>query len=343
MTTSGSALDTRPRVCRVLGCLYPILQAGMGGVARFELAAAVSAAGGFGSLGMVRESPELIAAEVARVRQLTSKPFSVNLIPSATDSGLFHAELEACADAGVNYVTYFWDVDEDAIAKAKAFGMTVLYQVGSLGGAQAAESAGADVLITQGVEAGGHVYGKVSSIVLVPQVCQAVDVPVVASGGFGDGKGLIAAMALGAEGIHCGTAFLATHESFAHEIHKQAVVKATSDSTVHTDAYAINWPKGSSVRVLSTPMTDGLGDNLFGHDPATIEREQIAEENGRPIYRWSTDSPLRNMTGTLDELALFAGQVAGEIADVVPAADRVASIMNEAHNILARLTGKEPS
>lgn len=218
--------------------------------------------------------------------------------------------------------------------------MDVLYQVGSLDGALAAAGAGADVLIAQGVEAGGHVHGTVSSLVLLPQVCEAVGVPVVASGGFGDGKSLVAAMALGAEGIHCGTAFVATRESFAHDVHKQAIIEASAEATVHTDAFVINWPKGSAVRVLSTPMTDSLGDHLFGHDPAVIGRERIAEEEGRPVYRWSTDSPLRNMTGALRDLALFAGQVAGDICDIVPASDRVASIMDEANDILNKLEGR---
>lgn len=324
-------------LCAVLGCTVPILQAGMGGVARSELAAAVSEAGAFGSLGMVRESPELITAEVERVRRLTTSPFSVNLIPSATDPGLFTDELAACVEAGVEFVTYFWDLDQDAVARAKSYGLKVLYQVGSVGDAVGAMEAGADVLIAQGVEAGGHVHGDVSSLVLLPEICEVVDVPVAGSGGFGTGKGLMAALALGAQGIHCGTSFLATTESFAHDLHKQAVVGAASNETVRTDAFAINWPKGSAVRVLASPMTDGLGADLFGHDPERVDLQQIAEEGGRPIYRWSTDSPLRNMTGTLDQLALYAGQVSGQVTEILPAAERVEAIMIQAHAIRRRL------
>lgn len=328
------------QLCDLLGCRYPIIQAGMGGVARAELAAAVSAAGGFGCLGMVRESPETIAREVTALRARTDKPFAVNLIPSSTDPKLFAEEFAACKDLGVKAMIYFWDVVPAAVAEAKAAGMQVLYQVGSVEQARLAADAGADAIIAQGLEAGGHVHGSVSSLVLLPLVARALSLPVVASGGFASGAGLVAALALGAQGIHCGTAFLATQESFAHDLHKDRILEAGAEDTIRTDAYAINWPKGSPVRVLANGMTRALEDNLFGHDPATIERVQVGEEEGRPLYLWSTDSPLRSMTGDLDRLALFAGQVAGQIESIEPAGARIDAIMAEANGILTKLAPK---
>jgi nitronate monooxygenase len=323
-------------LCDILGCSYPILQAGMGGVARSELAAAVSAAGGFGCLGMVRERPSLIAREIAAVRERTDRPFGVNLIPAATDPTLFDEELAACLEAKVQSMVYFWDVVPGAVGKAKAAGCRVLYQVGSVEQALAAEAAGADAVIAQGVEAGGHVHGQVSSLVLLPQVVRAVRVPVIGSGGFASGASLIAALALGAQGIHCGTSFVAAVESFAHQMHKDRIVAASSQDTVHTDAFAINWPPQSPVRVLASPVTDRLGGKLWGHRAGEIPKEVVAEEEGRPIYLYSTDSPLRSMTGDLDRLAFFAGQAAGLIDGIKPAGDIVAAIVSDALAVLAK-------
>ena len=314
----------------------------MGGVARSGLVSAVSRAGGFGCLGMVREPPSLILREIEAIRCAGDWPFAVNLIPGTTDPDLFEAELSACIEAGVFAVVYFWDVVPRAIERAKSVGMKVLHQVGSIDAAVAAVDCGADSIIVQGVEAGGHVHGDVSSLVLLPQIAQRVDVPVIGSGGFATGAGLVAALALGAQGIHCGTAFLATDESFAHDLHKRLVVEARSDETVHTDAYAINWPKDSPVRVIANDMTASLGRDLFGHDPDIIGRDQVAEEEGRPVYLWSTDSPLQSMTGDLEKLAMFAGQSVGLIDGIVPARERVATIVREAEDIIAGLTAKTP-
>lgn len=148
------------QLCDLLGCRYPIIQAGMGGVARAELAAAVSAAGGFGCLGMVRESPETIAREVTALRARTDKPFAVNLIPSSTDPKLFAEEFAACKDLGVKAMINFWDVVPAAVAEAKAAGMQVLYQVGSVEQARLAADAGADAIIAQGLEAGVMCMGR---------------------------------------------------------------------------------------------------------------------------------------------------------------------------------------
>ncbi|MEQ9554878.1 MAG: nitronate monooxygenase [Rhodospirillales bacterium] len=327
-------------LCGLLGCRYPVLQAGMGGVARADLVGAVTRAGGYGFLGMVRESPELIRREIEAVRDGTDRPFGVNLIPAATDARLLDAELAACFDAGVQSICLFWDVYPDVIKRAKDHGCLVFHQVGTVADARRAEQAGTDVIIAQGEEAGGHVHGTTSSLVLVPQVVQAVSVPVVASGGFASGRSLVAAMALGAAGIHCGTAFLATEESFAHAYHKERVVGARSEDTLRTDLFAINWPVGASVRVIGNSLTAKAGATRFGHDPYLRKREPIALEDDRPIYRYSTDSPLRNMRGELEQLALFAGQVAGEIDDIPTAAVRIERIMAEAAATIAALSGR---
>lgn len=333
----GAKPVLRTPLCDRLGCDVPILLAGMGGVARSDLVAAVCNAGGYGILGMVRESPDLIRSEVAAIRARTARPFAVNLIPSATEARLLDAEFGTCLDLGVPAMCFFWDVVPAAVARAKAAGCLVLHQVGSLKSALEAEAAGADVLIAQGVEAGGHVHGTTGALVLVEQVARAVKVPVVASGGFASGASLIAALSLGAQGIHCGTAFLATQESFAHDYHKARILAASAEDTVHTDIYAINWPPRSPVRVLANSVTNAIGDQLMGHDPNRMPREVIAHEEDRPLYRFSTDSPLRTTTGDLEAMALYSGQGVSLIDDLPTAAERVTRIMAEARVSLDRL------
>lgn len=323
--------------CDLLGCDAPVLAAGMGGVSRSELVAAVAQAGGYGILGMVRESPELIAQEIDAVRARTDRSFAVNLIPAATEPALLDAELAVCFERAVPAMCFFWDVVAGAVARAKAAGCLVLHQVGSLAAARDAEAAGADVLIVQGVEAGGHVHGTVAALILVEQVARAVSVPVIASGGFATGASLVAAMALGAQGIHCGTAFLATAESFAHDDHKARVLAASAEDTVYTDVFALNWPPNSPVRVIRNSLTNALGHNLMGHHPDRLPREVIGHDAGRPLLKYSTDSPLRTTSGDLEAMSTFAGQSAALIETLPSAAGRIAAILSEAQVALARM------
>jgi nitronate monooxygenase len=302
----------------------------MGGPARSELAAAVSEAGGFGLLGMVRESPALIAREIAEVKRRTTKPFGVNLIPFCTNAALLADELAACFDAQVPAMCFFWDVYPAVVEQAKKAGCLVLHQVGSREDAILAESAGADVVIVQGVEAGGHVRGHLPLSVLLPQVVGQVKVPVVASGGIATGRDLAAALALGAQGVQCGTVFLASPESFAHDYHKQRLIAAQAGDTVHTDLFAINWPPNSPVRVLKNSVTAAAGDKLWGYHPDELPREVIGEEEGRPVHKFDTNSPLRNMTGDFEKFALYAGEGVAQIKAIAPAATIIDVMMADA-------------
>ncbi len=142
---------------------------------------------------MVREPCELKRREIAEARHRTDRAFAVNLIPAATDPDLFAEQLRACKDEGIETLAFFRDVMPEAVARANDLGLQVVYQVGSVGQARAAEAAGAAAIIAQGVEAGGHAHGAVFSLVLVPQVAAATDLPVIASGGFATGRSLVAA------------------------------------------------------------------------------------------------------------------------------------------------------
>ncbi|WHZ12367.1 MAG: putative oxidoreductase, nitronate monooxygenase family [Burkholderiaceae bacterium] len=327
------------RLTERLDIRCPVISAGMGGPARSELAAAVSEAGGFGLLGMVREPPALIETEIAAVMSRTSRPFGVNLIPFATDPKLLQDELAVCFNARVPAMCFFWEVDPRVIAQAKKAGSLVLYQVGSLEDALLAESAGADVVIVQGVEAGGHVKGTLPLAVMLPEVVDKLKIPVVASGGIATGRSIAAALALGADGVHCGTAFLASEESFAHEFHKRRIVEAKPGDTILTDLFAINWPPNSPVRVLRNSVSDGAADHLWGNHPDRLPREVIGYEGERPIYKYSTDSPLKSMTGDFEKMGLFAGESAGFVNAIQPAARVLETMMEEAVLAIRNLNG----
>lgn len=328
MTENAAPFSTA--LTRLLGCRHPIISAGMGGVARAELVSAVSIAGGFGLLGMVREPTDVIEREIEAVRAATDRPFGVNIIPTGTEPKRLAAQLDVCLSAGVAAMCFFWDVFPEPIKRAKDAGAIVLYQVGSLQDAVAAEKAGADVIIAQGIEAGGHVRGRTGILTLLPELARHLHVPVVASGGFATGGGLIAALALGASGIHCGTLFLATNESFAHNYHKHRVVEARAGETVHTDVYAINWPPGSPVRVLANSVTREGSSRLFGNDPYQLPREVIAQEPDYPIYKFATNSPLRTTTGDLEKMALYAGESSALVDTCRPAGEVIERLLDEA-------------
>ncbi|QIE44986.1 nitronate monooxygenase [Pseudohalocynthiibacter aestuariivivens] len=327
----------RTPLCDLLGCDVPVILAGMGGVARSELAAAVALAGGYPTLGMVREDPALIESEIAALRRATDKPFAVNLIPAATEPGLLDAQIGTCLDLGVTTFSFFWDVVPDAVERVKKAGCKVLHQIGNIEAARRAEAVGADVLIAQGCEAGGHVHGRTGAFALADSVLTAASVPVVISGGITTGRGLAAALGMGAVGVQCGTAFLATTEAFAHDYHKRRIIDATSEDTVLTDGFVLNWPAGSAVRVLKNSVTAGFGDRLLGHDPAQIPSEVIAYDGDTPRFRQSTDSPMRTTTGELEAMSLYAGQGVDAVTSVVSAGDRLRYMADDARRCLSDL------
>ena len=317
-------------VCDLLGCTYPIVLAGMGGVARSELAAALTEAGGFGFLGMVRETASLIRSEVEALRGRGIARFGVNLIPAATPPALFESEVAACLELRVPVVAMFWDLSEPAIRRFRTAGTTVVCQVGSVEEARAAETAGAQMLIVQGVEAGGHVRGERPLHHLLPEVATATTLPLLAAGGISNGADVATVMSLGAQGAVLGTALIATPESFAHDYHRKRLVEASADDTVLTDVFHVNWPKGAKVRVLKNTVTRGERGDPFAGIPTVI-----GDEKGRRIYLFSTDSPSRDMTGDFEAMALYAGRGVGGVRSVIGAAERVRAIVTEATALLA--------
>lgn len=310
--------------------------AGMGGVSRSELVAAVSNAGGFGFLGMVREPIALIWREVESLREQGYTRFGVNIIPAATDRSLLDQQIATIIELHVPVVALFWDIDVRVVALLHDAGIVVTYQVGSVDEAVATERAGAEIIIAQGIEAGGHVRGTRRLADLLPEIVNAVRVPVLAAGGLSTGGDLLTAQALGADGIVLGSALLATTESFAHAYHKDRLVAAEAGDTSLTDAFHINWPPGAPVRVLTSDVTDAK------RRPAnSAHRVVIGEDGRRPIYLFSTDSPLRSMTGDFAAMALYAGTGVGHTTAVAAAGERLRAITSEADELMASTEGDE--
>jgi nitronate monooxygenase len=279
---------------------------------------------------MVREPTALIRSEVQAMRNQGVHRFGVNLIPAATPADLLEAQVQTCIELQVPVVALFWDLSPEIVRRLRKAGITVVCQVGSVEEAVAARQAGAQVIIVQGCEAGGHVRGTSTLEEILPQVVAAVDCPVLAAGGIVDGRDVATVLALGAQGAVLGTALMATHESFAHSYHKQRLLAASGADTVLTDIFHINWPAGAKVRVLSNSVTRGEDGDQFG-----AQLTVIGDEDGRPIYLFSTDSPLRSMTGDFERMALYSGMGVGRINAIVGAGERLRAIVNEASAILA--------
>lgn len=338
-TLPSAALPTplHTPILQLLRCRYPIMLAGMGGVARSGLAAAVAQAGGFPVMGMVREPVELIAREVAALRAATSDDlhFAINLIPASCDAALLQAQIQTCLRLKVPSIVLFWEVDSALVRQLKAEGLQVIHQIGQRRDAELALAAGCDALIVQGYDAGGHVRGLVPTLSLLPEiVAMAGSVPVAASGGIASGAGLVAALSLGAQAVSMGSAFLATTESCAHPYHRQCLVDAQAEDTIHTDIFARNWAITAPARVLPNAVTRG---EYAGLSEAEKNQPIAWQDGGQPIYLYSTDSPAIDARGRIADMAIYAGHSVGQIHDIVPAGQRIAQIMGEAELALKRL------
>jgi len=307
------------RICEMLGIEYPIFLGGMAHVSRAPLVSAVSAAGGLGIIGSGGMPPDVLAAEIERVREMTDRPFGVNLM--LMDPNI-DAQVEVVLDAGVAMVTTGAGNPAKYIDRLKARGIKIFPVVPAVALAVRMARAGADGIVAEGTESGGHV-GEVTTFVLVPQVADAVEIPVVAAGGIADGRGLAAAFALGAEGVQIGTRFLASVEAPVHENFKRAVLKANERSTIVTGRSI-----GAPVRTIANKMTK------------TFARY---EQEGRPREEFEklAVGGLRRAVydGDLETGSLMAGQVAGMIREIKPVREIIAEIVTQARRLLPEGAG----
>jgi NAD(P)H-dependent flavin oxidoreductase YrpB (nitropropane dioxygenase family) len=328
-------------LCDLFGIRYPILQAPVGGPARPELAAAVASARALGSFAFSHGQPEALRAAIRRVRERTSAPFAVNLLLPWPQED----RVAVCLEERVPVLSLFWGDPTPFVAAAHAVGTRVLHQVGSVEEAERAAAAGVDAVIAQGQEAGGHVRGTIGLVALVPRVVDAISpVPVLAAGGIADGRGIAAALALGAAGVSIGTRFVASAECAAHPAYKDLVVAARETDTVYTDLFDVGWPDAPhrALRNSTYETWEAAGRPPAGRRPG--EGEQIATDTatGQPVVRYGDRTPVAEVEGNVEAMALYAGQGCGLIDAVQPAADIVAALVAETEAALHRLAALGP-
>ena len=313
----------RTPICELLGIEHPVALGGMGSGTSPELVSAVSNAGGLGALGCHGLGPEQVDERTATIRRQTNKPFGLNFL-------LFHAREDSFAaalDLRPAVMQFAWArPDQDLrgyFERSHQAGCLVTYMAGNVAEATRAAKAGADILIAQGTEGGGHV-GWMASMPLVPMIVDAVaPIPVLAAGGFADGRGLVAALALGADGILLGTRFLATVESPLHPNFKQAIVDSDGHDTQLSEipdiASGLVWP-GAMIRSRRNRFIERWAGREWA-----LRRDQAAARDGLAAARKS---------GDIEEGSLAMGQDAGLIRDIPPAAEVVTRIAEEAEEIL---------
>ena len=302
---------------------HPIMLAGMGGVSYAELVAAVSNAGGYGVLGMAGTSPTFIRDQMRQVRSLTDKPFGVDLLAASPES--LTESVDVIIAEGASAFIAGLGVPMPIMQKLKAAGLKVMVVCGAVKHAIKAEQAGCDAVICQGGEGGGHT-GLVGTMPLVAQAVEAVKIPVVAAGGLYDGRGLAAALTLGAHGVWMGTRFIASAEAHAGDLYRQTILEAADDSTIRTRCYS-----GKPMRVAKNPYVDDWESRPGDIQPFPIQAG-ISVRNGA----------MGGIGGQIEGLdpdkSCFAmGQSAGGVHDVRPAGDIVRQILAEAEAAIDRV------
>jgi nitronate monooxygenase len=301
-----------------LGIRVPLMQAPLGRGAGAPLAAAVSAAGGLGTLGASWTEPDALREQVRAIARATDAPFCVNLVLDFDQE----ERLEIALEERAPWISFSWGVRPGLIARAHAGGARVMVQVASADAAREAASADADALIVQGVEAGGHVESVVGLLPLMVEVANAVSLPLVAAGGIADPAAARAAFAAGAQAIAMGTRFLASAECEAHAIYKAALVRAKGSDTVLTDLFDIGWPAPHRVLRNSTfERWEAAGRPTSGSRPG--EGDQVARGAGHPIPRYAVNLPRVDVEGDIEAMAMYAGQGVGAIASEEPAGEIV--------------------
>jgi nitronate monooxygenase len=309
----------------------PIVQAPIGSATDPALAAAVADAGGLGTLAVTWLNPATAREAVTETASRTDGRFGVNVVvdPEAKDVPT-ERHVEACLEAGAELFSFSFGEAAPYVDRIHDAGGLVLQTVGSAAGARAAVDAGVDVLVAQGWEAGGHVQSEVATMPLVPRVVDAApDTPVVAAGGIADGRGIAAALALGADGAWLGTRFLAAEEAAVHRLYRRRVLDADETATVYGTPFDGGWPDVPH-RVLGNETTDAW-EAAGRPETSPDDTETVAAApDGSPIHRYEDSLAVPGTTGEVEELPLYAGQSSGLVDDRAPAGEIVSTLAESA-------------
>ena len=309
----------KSRVCEILGIEYPIFQGGMAWVADAELAAAVSNAGGLGLISAINAGTEAVRNEIRKCKTLTDKPFGVNIMLQAPNA----AEIaEMIVEEGVKIVTTGAGSPSKYLPMWKENGIKVVPVIACVAHAIKMQAAGVDAIVAEGAESGGHV-GELHTMPLIPQIVDAVDIPVIAAGGICDGRGAAAAFMLGAEGVQVGTRFLSASECNVHESYKEKILKATDISTIVTGKSL-----GHPVRSLKTPFSRTFAK--MESDPNVTPEEVLAFGGG--ALRKAVQE------GDIDG-SYMAGECAGMVKQIEPAAAIIEDIILGAEKVMKERMG----
>lgn len=307
----------KTRITELLGCEYPIIQGGMAWVAEHTLAAAVSNAGGIGLIAGGSAPIDYLRDQIRKCKEKTDKPFGVNIMlmsPNAADLA------QLCIDEKVAVVTTGAGNPGAYIPAWKEAGIKVIPVIPSVALAKRMERAGADAVVAEGTESGGHI-GENTTMCLVPQVVDALEIPVIAAGGIADGRGIAASFMLGAEGVQLGTRFLASEECQIHATFKELVVKAKDTDSVVTGRYT-----GHPCRNIKTKFSKKLAN---GEKDGSLTPEEFEEITLGSLRKAVQD-------GNLDEGSFLCGAIAGMITDVKPCDAIVKELMEQAEKLLGR-------
>lgn len=307
----------KTRITELLGCEYPIIQGGMAWVAEHTLAAAVSNAGGIGLIAGGSAPIDYLRDQIRKCKEKTAKPFGVNIMmmsPNAEDLA------QLCIDEKVAVVTTGAGNPGKFIPAWKEAGIKVIPVIPSVALAKRMERAGADAVVAEGTESGGHI-GENTTMCLVPQVVDALEIPVIAAGGIADGRGVAASFMLGAEGVQIGTRFLASEECQIHPTFKELVVKAKDTDSVVTGRYT-----GHPCRNIKTKFSKKLAG---GEKDGSLTPEQFEEITLGSLRKAVVD-------GNVDEGSFLCGAIAGMINDVKPCAEIIRELAEQAEKLLNR-------